>query len=121
MPTTPNPQTDSDSPASDALCPYCNLDKYEHPGFDFERCVKNIREVTIPACENHDGFSRVTVKLLWICPTCKEPRGEVYDTRSYDGSRILDCDGWRNPCGHVDKYTDVRLEARVNGLNGGAS
>lgn len=27
------------------------------------------------------------------------------------------CDGWENPCGHVDKYDAVRDEAASNGLN----
>ena len=35
----------------------------------------------------------------------------VYRTLSFDGSRRLGCDGWHNPCGHVDSYADVRKEA----------
>lgn len=31
---------------------------------------------------------------------------------SYDGSRRLACDGWTNPCGHVDTYAAVRVEDR---------
>ena len=75
------------------------------------------KTVTIPACDQHDGFSITKVKLEWICPICRKPRGEIKNVRSYDGSRYLHCDGWENPCGHIDKYSDVREEAENNGLN----
>jgi hypothetical protein len=69
------------------------------------------RTVTVPSCDAHDGFHSVTVTLLWQCPRCGGPRGEVFRTISYDGSRRLACDGWRNPCGHIDYYSNVRREA----------
>lgn len=69
------------------------------------------RTVTVPACDGHDGFHSVRVTLLWECPRCGGPRGEVFPTISYDGSRRLGCDGWENPCGHIDYYADVRREA----------
>lgn len=72
-----------------------------------------VREVTIPASDMHDGFHSARVKLLWRCPRCDGPRGEPFPTVSYDGSRRLSCDGWRNPCGHVDIYRDVRREAGI--------
>lgn len=28
----------------------------------------------------------------------------------YIGSRFVYCDGWKNPCGHVDMYSDVANE-----------
>jgi hypothetical protein len=73
--------------------------------------------VFIPANEQHAGIEGITVKLLWFCPVCGERRGEVEKVRSYDGSRILFCDGWFNRCGHVDKYPDIRQEAKENMLN----
>lgn len=69
------------------------------------------RTVLIPARANHEGFHSMMVTLEWVCPRCGGPRGEPFDTVSYDGSRRLHCDGWRNPCGHVDKYAAVREEA----------
>jgi hypothetical protein len=72
------------------------------------------RTVTIPRCDEHDGFHSVTVTLLWRCPRCGGPRGEVFRTISYDGSRRLGCDGWKNPCGHVDYYSAVRREAGLS-------
>lgn len=76
-----------------------------------------IKEVYIPACDEHEGVYGMVVKLYWVCPVCGGPRGEVKNVRSYDGSRILYCNGWSNPCGHIDKYYMVREEARNNGLN----
>lgn len=71
------------------------------------------RTVEIPACDQHEGFYSMTVTVIWKCPTCGGPRGEPFKTISYDGSRRLyDVNGWKNPCGHVDKYADVREEAK---------
>jgi Zn finger protein HypA/HybF involved in hydrogenase expression len=70
------------------------------------------RTVEIPARDAHDGHASIKVTLRWECPTCGGPRGEVYRTISYDGSRRLACDGWRNPCGHVDTYAANRREAQ---------
>lgn len=75
------------------------------------------REVIVPSRSKHRGVHRVTVELAWRCPECGGPRGEVESVRSYDGSRCMIVDGWQNPCGHVDKYSDVRAEALENGLN----
>ena len=63
------------------------------------------RTVRIP------GQHLITVTLRWVCPTCGGPRGQVRPAISYDGSRRLACDGWTNPCGHIDFYADVRAEA----------
>lgn len=72
------------------------------------------RTVTIPACAEHNGFASTRVTLLWVCPTCGGPRGEPAPTISYDGSRRLGCDGWTNPCGHIDGYAAVRREAGLS-------
>ena len=71
------------------------------------------RTVRIPAAEAHGGFHSTTVTLLWECPRCGGPRGEVRPAVSYDGSRRLACDGWTNPCGHIDLYSNVRKEAGI--------
>lgn len=69
------------------------------------------KTVRIPGSAEHGGYHAVEVALLWECPKCGGPRGDVYDTLSYDGSRRLGCHGWKNPCGHVDSYAAVRREA----------
>jgi|GEM_PF-1751122 len=79
----------------------------------------DIRTVRIPACVQHCGLYAMTVNLLWLCPECGAPRGETYPGVSYDGSLRLGCDVWKNPCGHIDKYSAVRTEAEMNGLNVG--
>lgn len=77
-----------------------------------ETLTPQFRTVQIPACEMHEGMHAVNVTVPWECSQCGGPRGEVFRTISYDGSRRLGCDGWTNPCGHVDKYAAVRQEAR---------
>lgn len=69
------------------------------------------KTVTVPRSAQHQGFYSVELFLNWVCPVCGGPRGEPYKTISYDGSMRLSVDGWNNPCGHVDKYSDVRVEA----------
>lgn len=69
------------------------------------------RTVTIPASAEHDGRHLIQVTLAWVCPRCRGPRGEVVRAVSFDGSRRLECDGWTNPCGHVDYYESLRREA----------
>ncbi len=72
------------------------------------------RTVTIPSCDEHAGLYAVEVTLEWICPTCGGPRGEPFASVSYDGSRRLAVDSWRNTCGHTDRYAAVRREAGLN-------
>ena len=76
-----------------------------------------VKEVEIPSCEEHQGFFKTKVKIKWICPVCGNPRGIIKRVKSYDGSLYMLCDGWINTCGHVDKYYNVRKEAKENGLN----
>ena len=76
-----------------------------------------IKHVTIPAVDEHAGILSTTVRLVWVCPVCGGPRGEPTDGVSWDGSRRLYCHTWFNPCGHIDKYPDVRTEAKTNDLN----
>ena len=68
--------------------------------------------VTIPSCEQHEGFFSMTVTISDYCPKCGGKRGVPYKGFSYDGSRRLVVDCWENPCGHVDKYSEVREEVR---------
>jgi hypothetical protein len=70
--------------------------------------VSEFRTVVIPACPQHEGVMRLQVALPWRCIHCGAPRGEPRPAVSYDGSLRLDCDGWENPCGHVEKYSEVR-------------
>lgn len=76
-----------------------------------------VKTVYIPARDEHEGIFGTNVKLRWVCPKCGAPRGKIKIGRSYSGSIVLFCDTWENPCGHVDKYADVRAEAAENGLN----
>ena len=71
------------------------------------------KTVYIPRCKEHHGLFGVSVTVSWVCPVCGGPRGDVFRTMSYDGGLRLHCDGWKNPCGHIDSYADVRREAGI--------
>lgn len=95
------------------------LDKEQQLELKKKKYLENlgVKEVEIPACEKHEGIHRVKVKLNWFCPICGQPRGDIKKVKSYDGSLWMICDGWDNPCGHVDRYVNVVSEAIANGLN----
>ena len=69
------------------------------------------KTVEIPARDQHEGLYRTTIPIANVCRVCGGPRGEVFRTHSYDGSRRMSVDGWTNSCGHVDTYGAVRAEA----------
>lgn len=69
--------------------------------------------VTIPACDQHSGHlnNLITIEIKDLCPKCGAKRGIVqWKGLSFDGSRRLEVDCWRNECDHVDKYSEVRQE-----------
>ena len=53
------------------------------------------------------------VEISGTCPVCGGPRGEPNSRRTSEEGMVFDVDVWRNPCGHVDKYRDVLVEAKV--------
>ena len=68
-------------------------------------------KVEIPTREEHEGFYSGTFEISDKCPVCGGPRGvKRWKGLSYDGSRRLSVDCWSNPCGHIDKYSDVIKE-----------
>lgn len=79
--------------------------------------MKETRTVTIPARTEHAGFYSAMVTLEWKCPQCGGRRGNPYWGLSFDGSRRMNVHQWNNPCGHIDKYHDVRNEAFKNEMN----
>ena len=76
------------------------------------------RTVRIPGSTDHAGHHLITVTVRWACPVCGGPRGDIHPAISYDGSRRLTCDGWTNPCRHLDTYASARLEAAAHPASG---
>jgi hypothetical protein len=85
--------------------------QHHHPGH---------RTVRVPGSDDHAGHHLITVTLRWTCLVCGGPRGEIRPVISYDGSRRLACDGWSNPCGHIDTYAAARREAASRASGAGA-
>ena len=94
-----------------------NPELLERDAPDIDADAAPIQTVYIPSCDNPGGIHGIHVRLRWICPKCGKPRGKPVGGLSYDGSQYLSVHKWTNPCGHVDKYADVRHEAVANGLN----
>jgi len=53
----------------------------------------------------------VSVTISDRCPICNGPRGEPRNHNFFENGDAHSCDRWDNPCGHVDRYEDVLLEA----------
>jgi hypothetical protein len=70
--------------------------------------------VTIPACQDHGGYKKITIEISDYCPVCGAKRGVPNPIRSYDGSLSMIVDGWLNNCGHIDTYRKVREEYLKN-------
>ena len=68
--------------------------------------------VEIPLCKEHQGFSLGKFDISDYCPICNKPRGQIFKGMSYDGSRRLIVDCWKNDCGHVDTYEQIRKEGK---------
>ncbi len=69
------------------------------------------RTIVIPGCAEHAGLFSVHLTVPWVCMHCGGPRGEPYKGLSYDGSRRLAVDCWKNPCGHSETYAELRKHA----------
>jgi hypothetical protein len=69
--------------------------------------------VEIPDRTEHFGLYSAKYEIADTCPRCGGPRGKPFKVYSYDGSRRMTGDGWMNPCGHVDKYSEVRKEGKI--------
>jgi len=51
------------------------------------------------------------VNISKNCPCCDGERGKPKLTRQYDNGDYRYIHTWRNPCGHIDKYSEVLKEA----------
>ena len=59
--------------------------------------------LTDPRCRN--------VVIAAACPVCGGPRGKPYLLYQHEDGASYSVDCWDNPCGHVDRYEAVILEA----------
>ena len=71
--------------------------------------------VKIPTVTEHEGYPGYIgyYKIADTCPVCGAKRGiKRWKGLSYDGSRRLSVDCWRNECDHIDIYSDVVAEGK---------
>jgi hypothetical protein len=60
-----------------------------------------------------DGWTYypVEVEISKTCPVCGGPRGEPGWYNFCEDGEWYSVNTWQNPCGHVDHYADVLIEA----------
>lgn len=62
------------------------------------------------------GFFTILTKTVTIsnkCPICGGDRGKPYPYHHYEDGDSAIVSRWDNPCGHIDKYTDVIKEGKL--------
>lgn len=72
--------------------------------------------VEIPSITQHAGYPGNVrkYKISNKCPGCGGKRAvKLWRGLSYDGSRRLNVDCWKNECGHTDRYSDIREEGTI--------
>jgi len=52
------------------------------------------------------------VRISDNCPVCGGPRGILRGHNFYEDGESFFVHQWDNPCGHIDKYSDVYHEAK---------
>jgi len=82
-------------------------------GVEIEELMYPTRTVRIPTCAEHIGSLLMTITVPWSCLVCGGPRGEPVEEIGFFGGRRMQCHGWRNPCGHIEKYSMVRASLGV--------
>lgn len=77
--------------------------------------LPQVRMVTIPGTENHGGYMALKLVLPWVCRKCGDKRGEPFKVTDWDGDRKMIVDAWRNPCGHIELYSEIRGDLQREG------
>jgi hypothetical protein len=60
---------------------------------------------------SYEGVTERAVTLVWTCPLCGRPRGEPRNSRLPEDGWNYCVHQWDNPCGHLDMYAQVLVEA----------
>lgn len=55
----------------------------------------------------HYGIITKEIEISDKCPVCDGPRGEPEPHYTYENDCIAWPHVWTNPCGHLDKYSDL--------------
>lgn len=59
------------------------------------------------------GVRMASVEIADACPHCGGPRGEPHVVPQPEDGDVLYPHQWQNPCGHLDTYRHVLVEAGV--------
>ncbi|MDH5594032.1 MAG: hypothetical protein OEY68_06460 [Gammaproteobacteria bacterium] len=69
------------------------------------------KTVTIPIVSNDKIVDVTQIKIYGNCPVCGGQRGQSMPRFFWEENHVYECDGWENPCGHIDYYEAVRNES----------
>ena len=60
-----------------------------------------------------DGWTYYSkaIEIADNCPVCGKPRGKPYGYNFTEDGENFFVNRWDNPCGHIDYYKDVLVEA----------
>lgn len=69
--------------------------------------------ITIPN-RDKDGWLHGTIQVIadWKCPVCGNPMGEPKLQQFCEDGEFYSVHTWSNDCGHVCKYTDLKIVSR---------
>lgn len=60
-------------------------------------------------------YPRVAIITVpWVCPKCGGPRGAICGHNQCEDGEWFHVNVWDNPCGHVDYYSTMLMEAKLN-------
>ena len=67
------------------------------------------RSIVIPDRSGwgYTGVNPTRITVPWVCIFCGGERGEPYWHNFCEDGHWYQVHRWDNPCGHVEKYTDV--------------
>ncbi|MGI5201574.1 hypothetical protein ACQEU6_08340 [Spirillospora sp. CA-108201] len=76
--------------------------------------TRTVRVADRGTSRSYEGVTIRPVTLVWTCPYCDRPRGEPRSSRIPEDGEFYYADAWSNPCAHLDRYSQVLVEAGVH-------
>jgi hypothetical protein len=70
--------------------------------------VDELVRIRIPASTEHAGIYAIHADVPWHCISCARREANLFNGRSYDGSRALSVTQWKNPCDQIETYVAIR-------------
>lgn len=79
-----------------------------------DQATMTVRVANRGYSRSYEGVRVTTVTIAKVCPKCGGPRGDARPGRVIEDGEHHAVSNWDNPCGHVDQYSDVLIEAGIH-------